>query len=344
MPSSLKLKISVIIPVHNGGEEFEKCLSSVSDCNPPAEEVIVVVDGDNDQNRHMAEEFRFKALTTSTVGGPGRARNLGARSAKGDILFFVDADVTLPRDTIGRVKAAFRNDPDMQALFGSYDDEPSEPNFLSQYKNLFHHYVHQTSAVEASTFWGACGAIYRDIFFKINGFDEAWVRASGDARPGVIEDIELGYRLKRAGYKIRLLKDLQVKHLKRWGVFSLVKTDFFYRALPWTELILGGRGFIDELNLKTSNKISVISIYLLIIMMMGTFFMPILFVPGIFIILLIFGLNWDFYLFYQKKRGFLFTLKAIPLHWFYFFYCGLGFILGFASYYWKMLFKLRDRG
>jgi hypothetical protein len=49
-------------------------------------------------------------------------------------------------------------------LIGSYDDAPGANNFLSQYKNLFHHYTHQTGSEEASTFWGACGAIRRDVF------------------------------------------------------------------------------------------------------------------------------------------------------------------------------------
>jgi hypothetical protein len=59
---------------------------------------------------------------------------------------------------------AFQNDHDLAAVIGSYDDEPFEPNFLSQYKNLLHHYVHQTANRDASTFWGACGAIRRESF------------------------------------------------------------------------------------------------------------------------------------------------------------------------------------
>lgn len=71
----------------------------------------------------------------------------------------------------------------------------------------------------------------------MGGFDESYRKPS-------IEDIELGYRLKQAGLKIRLCKALQVKHLKRWEVVSLLRADFFYRALPWTELILRDRQFM----------------------------------------------------------------------------------------------------
>jgi GT2 family glycosyltransferase len=157
----------------------------------------------------------------------------------------VDADVTIPPDAIGQITAAFRREPDLAAVFGSYDDAPAATNFLPQYKNLFHHYVHQTAREEASTFWGACGAIRREVFLTFGGFDERYRQPS-------IKDIELGYRLKRAGYRIRLCKALQVKQLKRWGVVSLLKSDFFHRALPWTELILRDRRFINDLNLRFS--------------------------------------------------------------------------------------------
>jgi hypothetical protein len=44
------------------------------------------------------------------------------------------------------VEAQFAGDPHLAGLIGSYDDEPAAQNFLSQYKNLFHHYIHQTAS------------------------------------------------------------------------------------------------------------------------------------------------------------------------------------------------------
>src|SRR5215212_9169950 len=126
-----ELKISVIIPVHNGGEAFRRCLSSLAVTVPPPDEVIVVADGDTDGSWRVAEEFGAQVLRIFTPGGPAKARNAGARLAKGDILFFVDADVMIPSDVIERVTAHFREDPNIAAMFGSYDDQPGESNFLS---------------------------------------------------------------------------------------------------------------------------------------------------------------------------------------------------------------------
>ena len=332
MSSSIKLTISIITPVHSGGENFRRCLSSLSLSATPPDEIIVVADGESDGSWRIAEEFGFQVVKIPVSGGPARARNIGAENAKGDILFFVDADVTIAKDAIGIVLDAFQKDHDLAAVFGSYDDEPFETNFLSQYKNLFHHYVHQTSNEEASTFWGACGAIRRETFMNMGGFDKNYRRPS-------IEDIELGYRLKKAGYRIRLIKRLDVKHLKHWGFLSLLKADFFYRALPWTRLILREGDFLDDLNLKISNRISVISVYLLILTLLVTLYIPAFIIPVVLLMVLLLILNWDLYRFFKNKRGMYFAIKTIPWHWFYFLYGGLAFLIGFTDHQIKKLWK-----
>ena len=325
MSSLLKPSISIVIPVHNGGTNFRRCLESIAAALPPPQETIVVADGDTDGSWHVAEEFGALVLRTPTPGGPARARNMGAHRAESDILFFVDADVTIPQDAVSRVATAFQHDPDLAAAFGSYDDEPFQTNFLSQYRNLLHHYVHQTGNEEASTFWGACGAIRREVFLAMNGFDESYRRPS-------IEDIELGYRLRMAGHKIRLLKGLQVKHLKRWTVISLLNADFFCRALPWTNLILSGGRFIDDLNLSISSRVSVASVYALLLCLFTCFWIPWALVPALLAVMILLTLNRDLYRFYHQRQGLSFAIKTIPWHWFYFFYSGLAFAIGFLRH------------
>jgi len=323
--SQPELSLSVVIPVHNGGENFRLCLSSLAAAFPAPSEIIVVADGDTDGSWRLAEEFGARVLRLSTRGGPAQARNLGAHAARGDILFFVDADVTIPPDAMRQVATAFAREPGLDALFGSYDDAPAAANFLSQYKNLFHHYVHQTASEEASTFWGACGAIRREVFLEVGGFDEQY-------RQPAIEDIALGYRLKQAGKKIRLCKTLQVKHLKRWEVVSLLKADFLQRALPWTALILRRRRLPNDLNLRLSSRICVTLVYGLLLAGIGAWWWPgLLFgVGGIVILLLL--LNMPVYRFFWEKRGFRFALGVIPWHWLYYFYSGLAFVIGLVSF------------
>jgi GT2 family glycosyltransferase len=323
------LSISIIIPVHNGGESFRRCLASLQEHVAREVEIIISVDGGTDESltraQTFAQTFGAKVLQASAAAGPARARNLGAQAASGDILFFVDADVTVHADTVPRIITIFQNQPDLAALIGSYDDEPGAPNFLSQYKNLFHHYTHQMGNEDASTFWGACGAIRRDIFLKLGGFDEAYRFPS-------IEDIELGYRVKRAGYRIALCKTVQVKHLKQWLPVSLLRAEIFYRAIPWTELLWRDRAFVNDLNLKVSARISLVLTYAMLTAAIAAFWwVNSLIIAGVFALVLL-VINRGVYQFFWRKRGLWFACCVVPWHWLYFFYSGISFAIGTFRY------------
>ena len=243
--------VSVIIPVYNAEVYLRQCLASLAASDDPALECIVVDDGSTDGSRDVAREFGALVLSTDGRKGPALARNIGARAARGEILFFVDSDVCVQPETVSRIAAEFTMNPDVDAVMGSYDRWPSAKNFMSQYRNLMHHYVHQRSRREAVTFWAGCGAVRRQVFLDFGGFDEAY-------QSPAIEDIELGYRLAAAGRKLVLCSDIEVKHLKRWEFGSVMKTDFFYRALPWSELTFRSGWMPNDLNLRISQRISVV--------------------------------------------------------------------------------------
>jgi glycosyltransferase involved in cell wall biosynthesis len=189
--------ISVIIPVYNSEDILESCLKGVFASDISQFECIVVNDGSTDNSIEIAKQFPVK-IVENPAGpeGPANARNHGAEHAQGEILFFIDADVVIKEDTISKVSNTFEDNPQIAALFGSYDEDPNDRGFLSQYKNLLHHYVHQRGHENAITFWSGCGAVKRDVFFEMGGFD-----AKSYPKPS-IEDIELGYRLRNSGYQI----------------------------------------------------------------------------------------------------------------------------------------------
>ena len=320
-----KTAISLIVPVHDGGRMFVRCMSSLEKLDPAPDEIIVVADGDRDGSRTVAERSGARVLKRDSPGGPALARNLGAGIARGDILLFVDADVTVSPDAVQRVAEAFRREPELAALFGSYDDDPGVETFVSQYRNLLHHYVHQTSEEEASTFWGACGAIRREVFQEMGGYDDSYGEPS-------IEDIELGYRLRHAGHRIRLLKGLQVKHLKHWKLTSMLKTDFFRRALPWTRLILREGEMLNDLNLRTSQRLSVFLVFGLPVTLAASLWKSVFLVPFLVMAGSLLWINRDFYRFLARKKGYWFAARAVPLHWLYYFYSGAAFGAGLLGH------------
>ena len=248
--------VSVIIPVHNGAGDLERCLAALAASQTAPLECIVVDDGSTDNSAEIASRAGAKVLATASRGGPAGARNLGVKAAKGDVVMFLDSDCCVSPDTITQIAAEFDADPQLDAVIGSYDRAPSAPNFMSQYRNLMHCFVHHNSNREATTFWAGCGAIRRRVFEEFNGFDEQY-------RSPAIEDIELGYRMSRAGRKMALNPEIQVKHLKHWSTSKTLKTDFFYRALPWSELSIRSGWMPNDLNLRISQRISVALVFLL---------------------------------------------------------------------------------
>jgi glycosyltransferase involved in cell wall biosynthesis len=249
--------VSVVIPVYNAAGSLRSCLDHLSRSTCKDYECIVVDDGSTDDSAGIARRHGAKVVSTGGRCGPAHARNLGARQGAGDILFFIDSDVLVHPDTLSRILANFSRDSELDGVLGSYDDSPGAPDFLSQYRNLMHCYVHQTGRRNASTFWSGCGAVRRTVFLEHNGFDESY------GRPAV-EDIELGYRLTGAGRKLILDRRLLVKHLKRWDFWKVVKADILDRGVPWTELILRDQKLPNDLNVQVSQRLSVALVFLML--------------------------------------------------------------------------------
>ncbi|MBI1879577.1 MAG: glycosyltransferase family 2 protein [Chloroflexi bacterium] len=318
---------SIIIPVYNGGNLFKRCLTAIRQSSFTDWELLVVDDGSTDGSDRLAEQFGARVFKTKGRLGPAAARNLGAQAARGYYLYFIDADCELHPHTLANIAQVFQADPGLDALFGSYDDAPGAPNFIAQYKNLFHHYVHQNSNPEASTFWTGCGVIKRLQFLALGGFDLQRYR-----RPA-IEDIDLGYRLKQAGGRIRLVKHVQVKHLKAWTFAGLLKSDILDRGIPWTRLLLKDKAFMSDLNLQTHNRVSVVAVYGLLLALVVSLFQP----QGLFFALglaaLLLWLNQALYRFFYQKRGFVFMLWVIPMHWLYYIYNAVSFGCGLLLYW-----------
>jgi GT2 family glycosyltransferase len=223
-------RIGVIVPATDRPPTLARCVDAIRSSSDPPDEVIVV--------------------TQPGGAGPAAARNAGARRATAEILVFVDADVIAHPDAIGRIRGDFGSDPSLQAVFGSYDDEPGAPGAVSGFRNLLHHHVHQQGAGAAETFWAGLGAIRRQAFFDAGGFDEArYPRAS-------IEDVELGMRLVAAGARIRLDPEIQGTHLKRWTLLGMLRTDFARRGIPWIGLLLRSRTVPRHLNLGWRHRLS----------------------------------------------------------------------------------------
>ena len=209
--------LTVVIPATDSPPTLPRCLAALARCGEPHEVEVVAEPG---------------------AGGPAAARNAGVARTGGEIVVFVDADVEVHPDALRRLRAALDADAQLDAVFGAYDDRPASPATVSRFRNLLHHHVHASSPGPAATFWSGLGAIRREAFEAVGGFDERRY-----PQPS-IEDVELGMRLHAAGRRIALEPAARGTHLKRWTLASMLRTDLVARGAPWVALRLerGGAG------------------------------------------------------------------------------------------------------
>jgi GT2 family glycosyltransferase len=320
--------LSIVVPAFNNPGELEECLSALLSNVPQGTDITVVDDASKEdvreQIRSVAAAKGVAVVQLDTNSGPSSARNAGASRAAGDVLLFIDSDVVVGPGAIDRMLQVFAGDSSVAAVFGSYDSHPRATGVVSQYRNLLHHYVHQHGSREASTFWAGFGAVRRTVFESVGGFDEARFARC-------MEDIELGYRLRRADQRIVLEKAIQGTHLKRWTLGSIIRTDVQCRALPWARLMLEQQ-VPGDLNLKMSQRTSVALVGLACLLLpLGVFWPPVLVVPAA-ALLIVIALNWHLYGFFARERGVPFAIAAVPLHLLYFLYSGLAFLYVWFDY------------
>lgn len=222
--------LSVVIPATDAPVTLGRCLDALARSSEP----------------HAVE-----VVTAPSGCGPAAARNAGVARTDGEIVVFVDADVEVRPDALRRLREALERDGGLAAVFGAYDDQPAAAATVSRFRNLLHHHVHSAAAGPATTFWAGLGAIRREAFEAVGGFD-----AGRYPRPSV-EDIDLGMRLHAAGRRIALDPRARGTHLKRWTLRSMLRTDLGARGAPWVALRLerGGDG-ATALNLSWRQRLA----------------------------------------------------------------------------------------
>lgn len=328
--TSEPVTLSVIVPFHRNLAHLRRCLAALNIAREAVRpsavpEIIVVADGASEDPRTLVSEAGAALVTIDGPSGPAVARNRGAAAASGDVLIFVDSDVTVGEQALARFAELCAAQPQVSAAFGAYDEQPDDPGFVSQGKNLAHSFIHRRAPGEAYTFWGGLGAVRADVFKRVGGFDERFRRPS-------VEDIDLGYRIRAAGHRIVLDPSIQGRHLKRWTLRSALVSDVRDRGIPWTQLLRRYGGLHNHLNLTIRYRACVITAYALVICLTLAVRWPILLAAGAGAATALWWLDRPYYQFLTSRRGIMFTLAWFPLHIVHHLSNGVSFVAGTMLY------------
>jgi glycosyltransferase involved in cell wall biosynthesis len=303
-------EISVIIPVKNGGHLFEECLLSITATQVVSYEIIVVDDCSIDNTPKIARKYSHNVISLPQSVGPAHARNIGARAAQGDILFFIDSDVMIFSDTLQKIKNIFQ-DITIMAITGIQSENNRFKNFFSEYKNLWMRYTYLTLPQTVALFYTSSSAIRRKLFFESGGFNIGYRRPS-------VEDSDYGQTLDRMGYAVHLIKDLVVENAKPYSLSSILRTDFF-RSADLSKLTLRNglkRFFLNNKTSVPSSFVAGVILFLLTLpIIAATIFFPVIRIYSLFLFFLIVAyfllLNRAFLLWAKSKKGGKFFLQAL---------------------------------
>jgi lipopolysaccharide/colanic/teichoic acid biosynthesis glycosyltransferase/glycosyltransferase involved in cell wall biosynthesis len=209
--------ISVIIPAYNSEKTLPACLAAMGHQTLPPDEVIVVDDGSQDSTVELARRAGAKVVS-QVHSGPAAARNLGARSAKGDLILFTDSDCEPDPDWVRLLSQPFA-DENVVGVKGTYltrQKEWAARLVQQEYEAKYERMSHQASIDFIDTY---SAAYRRDIFMKNGGFDEAFPVPS-------VEDQEFSFRLSRKGYRLVFAREASVYHYHDRSLNEYIKRKF----------------------------------------------------------------------------------------------------------------------
>ena len=225
--------ISIIIPNHNGEKTIGLCLEAACSSNYSNFEIVVVDDCSTDNSIALIAPYPCRLIRLPEHGGASRARNVGAENSKGDVLFFIDADCLLQKDTLAKAASAYINNGPEIIIGGTYTRLPYDQNFFSIFQSIFIHYS-ETKNIQNPDYIATHAMLIRAEVFKTSGgLNEEFMP--------ILEDVEFSHRLKRMGYRLRMEPDIQVQHIfdftlkksfrngirktKYWSIYSIKNKD-----------------------------------------------------------------------------------------------------------------------
>lgn len=201
------LNIAIVIPNYNGLALLKKYLSSVVK-HSQGSLITIVDDCSTDQStKFIKSQFpQINVVTTPKNVGFSGAVNLGFESVQADLVLLLNNDVELKADTISKLLPYFRD----KKVFAVGAKEVLPRGERGRSKGTFDRglLVHEAASLNTgNTLWvfAASGMFVKKIWDELGGLDELY-------NPAYWEDIDIGYRAWKQGYRCLFARDAEVFH------------------------------------------------------------------------------------------------------------------------------------
>ncbi len=211
--------ISVIVPVYNEPDGLEITLQSLIAQDLPKQdyEVIVVDNGSKDHTLSIAASYAkqhpqlIRSIVEDEIQGSYAARNKGIRQAKGEIICFIDADMTADTHYLSDIQKVFiQQNPD---YVGCRVELYSNKNTSAAKFNMINGFKVEAELKNNQYVPTCCLSVKRSVFDNVGFFDQRLVSGG---------DFEFGQRVFAAGLQQLYVNHIVLQHPARWTYTSLV--------------------------------------------------------------------------------------------------------------------------
>lgn len=192
-------KVSILVPAYNEEKTIASTLKSLLSLDYPKNklEIIAINDGSTDKTLEIMKKFRKYGIKIidKPNGGKASALNAGLKKAKGEIIVCMDADSIVKRDALKKTIGYF-NDPKVGAVASSLKVYKPKTFWqrMQAVEYFYNIFLRKVLALMDSVFVvpGPFGLYRKEALERVGGWDEK----------NITEDMELTFRLQKAGYKI----------------------------------------------------------------------------------------------------------------------------------------------
>lgn len=229
--------VSVVIPNRNGAATIGQCLEAAFASRHDRFEVIVVDDCSTDGSVAVIGRYPCRLARLGHHGGAARARNVGAAHARGEILFFTDADCLLQPDTLALACRALAAAGPRTVVGGTYTSLAHDRSFLADFQSVFIREAETKHAATPDYLATHALAIHAETFRQSGGLPEGPLP--------ILEDVAFSHQLRRAGYQLTLDPAIEVRHIFN---FTLRRSlaNAWTKARYWTMYSLANRDWLND--------------------------------------------------------------------------------------------------
>ncbi|MEM2370652.1 MAG: glycosyltransferase family 2 protein [Candidatus Bathyarchaeia archaeon] len=210
----MTLRVTAAIPCYNGAPYIGAVIESLLQQTCPPDEVLVVDDGSIDGSAEIVSQYPVRLLRHKSNQGVAAARNTAIEAATGDIILFVDADAVADPDLLKILLEEYR-DKDVGGV-GGQGIEVNIRSLADQWRRRHATQSFGDKPKDVEFLFGLCMSFRIEVLRKLGGFRSVF-RSNA-------EDIDMGLRLRKAGYRLRYLPDAKVYHQRTDNEASLKRT------------------------------------------------------------------------------------------------------------------------